>query len=389
MHTLAAKAKQEYVYRNISFFKGLNTLRFFAAFLVVIHHSESMKLKNGIESLGALSLLHQGHYAVTFFFVLSGFLMTYFLLKERNRTDDINVRKFYRKRVLRIFPLYFLLVIIGTVIVPFFVTLLGVNYEIPYTFGQSWYFYILFLPSLVTFYYGHHLLEPLWSIGVEMFFYIIWAPLLKCIRKNVLPLLLSIIAIKALLAALPYIFRMPALYEHFVNIYLLESMAVGGLGAYFIFNLKKGINSYLLFRKSFQFLIIGLLMLYIVFDQNIDNPLWNMVFKTPIISPLFVYSLSLYLILAVSLCGERYLNIENKVSSYLGEISYGIYMYHTTVISVVILLIQKIPLHFNAIISNLIFYVLTISGTLLVSHLSKKYFEDYFLSLKNKVNTIR
>lgn len=384
MPTLTTTKLPIYQYRNTSFFKGLNTLRFMAAMLVVIHHSESMKIKNGIESLGTLSLLHQGHYAVTFFFVLSGFLMTFFLLKERNKTDDINVRKFYRKRVLRIFPLYFLLVVIGTILVPFAVSALGVNYDIPYTFGQSWYFYVLFLPSLVTFYYGHHLLEPLWSIGVEMFFYVIWAPLLKYIRNNVLTLMWFIIVGKAIMLFLPYLFEMPALYCHFVDIYLIEAMAVGGIGAYFVFNLKTELGQCFLFRKGFQMIIMALLFVYVVFNNNIDNQVWNTVFKTPILSPLFVYFLSLYVILAVSLSGNKLLNIESKFSSYMGEISYGIYMYHTTVIAVVILFIQKLPLQLGFITANLLFYMLVISGTLLVAHLSKKYFEDYFLSLKKK-----
>lgn len=384
MPTLTTNTLSDYRYRNTSFFKGLNTLRFLAAVLVVIHHGESMKVKNGIASLGDLSLLHQGHYAVTFFFVLSGFLMTFFLLKERNRTNDIDVRKFYRKRILRIFPLYFLLVVIGTIVVPLAVSALGVNYDIPYTFGQSWYFYVLFLPSLVTFYYGHHLLEPLWSIGVEMFFYVIWAPLLKYIRNNVLTLMWFIIVGKAIMQFLPYIFDMPALYCHFVDIYLIEAMAVGGIGAYFVFNLKIELNKYFLFRQGVQLIIISLLIVYVIFNNNIDNQVWNAVFKTPIFSPLLIYFLSLYAILAVSLSGNKLLNIENRASSYLGEISYGIYMYHTTVIAVVILLIQKLPLQLGAISANLLFYSLVILGTLFTAHLSKKYFEDHFLLLKNK-----
>ena len=172
-------------FRNISLFEGLNTLRFFAAFLVVMHHSEVIKLKNGIDNLEWLSLFRNGNNAVTFFFVLSGFLITYLLLKECGKTGKIRVRNFYLKRVLRIWPLYFLLVAIGTVALPAAFSILNIDYAMPYSLSQSWYYYVFFLPGLVTFFYGHHLLEPLWSIGVEEVFYLIWAPLFKINKRKI------------------------------------------------------------------------------------------------------------------------------------------------------------------------------------------------------------
>ena len=55
---------------------------------------------------------------VDFFFVLSGFLITFLLLKEHAKKNTISIRKFYIRRILRIWPLYFLLVLIGTIILP-------------------------------------------------------------------------------------------------------------------------------------------------------------------------------------------------------------------------------------------------------------------------------
>ena len=88
------------------------------------------------------------------------------LLKELNKTKTISVKRFYLKRILRIWPLYFLLVFLGVVALPFVLQLLGVSYKMPYTINQTWYYFVFFLPGLVTYYFGHHLLEPLWSIGV-------------------------------------------------------------------------------------------------------------------------------------------------------------------------------------------------------------------------------
>ena len=92
--------------RLYQYFKNLNGLRFIAAFLVIIHHIEQFKnlwnipnfyYKSSIKSLGDVG--------VTVFFVLSGFLITYILLKEKQKTGTINIISFYIKRILRIWPL--------------------------------------------------------------------------------------------------------------------------------------------------------------------------------------------------------------------------------------------------------------------------------------------
>ena len=134
------------MYQTIRYFKGLNALRFFAAFLVVLHHAEQIRLKYGMFNLKQLSLFNNGGIAVTFFFVLSGFLITYLLLKEQAYTSSISIGKFYTRRVLRIWPLYFLLVIIGTVFIPFILKIVDFNYEMPYDFKNVILYYVFFLP---------------------------------------------------------------------------------------------------------------------------------------------------------------------------------------------------------------------------------------------------
>ena len=187
-------------YKSISHFKGLNTLRFIAAFLVVIHHAESLRKDHGLQNhLKDLGLFQNGTHAVSFFFVLSGFLSTYLLLKEREAKNDVSVKQFYIKRVFRIWPLYFLMVIIGAIIQPYFIEWFNIPYEMPYTFGETWYYFIFFVPGMVNYFFGSNLLEPLWSIGVEEVFYLIWAPLFKWLKKHVLKLLLGVVAFKLIL----------------------------------------------------------------------------------------------------------------------------------------------------------------------------------------------
>lgn len=191
-------------FKNITIFKGLNALRFFAAFFVLIHHGEVIRGKNGLEDFGWLGFFNNGGNGVTFFFVLSGFLITYLLLKEVVKTGRVYIKKFYLKRILRIWPLYFLLVFIGTIGLPFAFNILQIEYQMPYTIGQTWYYFLFFLPGLVTYFYGHHFLEPLWSIGVEEVFYLFWAPLMEWFKRHVFVLLISVILFMSFLRLLGF-----------------------------------------------------------------------------------------------------------------------------------------------------------------------------------------
>jgi len=372
-------------YKNISVFQGLNALRFIAAFLVVMHHGETIKKKNGIENFEWLGLFRNGGNAVTFFFVLSGFLITYLLLKESGKTGDVNVKHFYLKRVLRIWPLYFLLVFIGTIGLPFIFPLLNVTYEMPYTFNQSWFYFLFFLPGLVTFYFGHHLLEPLWSIGVEEVFYLFWAPVFKIGKRNILGILVFIILLKILLKFLGIYFIPDELFNYLVTSFQFEAMAIGGLGAYFLYTKGSMLTRLVIFKVPFQVILFSLILIYLVFHSNIDNLYWNVLFKTPIVSALIVDFLFLYVIICVSVIGNSIVKLRYKTLSFLGGISYGIYMYHMLMIFATILFLKKYLIQMDSFSSLIVFYGITATLTILISSLSKYLFEDYFLSLKSKL----
>ena len=94
------------------FFPNLNGLRFVAASLVMICHIEQWKGLNGLHRSLLPFFDKIGSLGVTLFFVLSGFLITYLLLTEKQDKGTINVKKFYLRRVFRIWPLYYLIIII-------------------------------------------------------------------------------------------------------------------------------------------------------------------------------------------------------------------------------------------------------------------------------------
>ena len=82
------------------------------------------------------------------------------------------------------------------------------------------------------------------------------------------------------------------------------------------------------------------------------------------------------------------INLESKVLRFLGDISYGIYMYHMLIIFGIIIFLKDYFLTINSINSSIIFYLVLTIIVILVSYLSKRFFEDYFLSFKNRYRIV-
>lgn len=100
--------------------RGLNGLIAIASIAVLISHV-SISLKEfglnksifGINSNGSFKIYLLGSHGVSIFFALSGFLITYLLLLEKEKTKNISIKDFYLRRILRIWPLYFAYLILA------------------------------------------------------------------------------------------------------------------------------------------------------------------------------------------------------------------------------------------------------------------------------------
>jgi peptidoglycan/LPS O-acetylase OafA/YrhL len=140
------------------YFGALDTLRFLAFLCVFISHIFvfSTFQFSGLKTRWIITyLLTQGNLGVSFFFVLSGFLITYLLLKEINRKGEISVAHFYIRRVLRIWPIYFIVTGVGFLILPALFSLgaifgLSPEYVQGFAQGTEWYrlpWYIFFVAN--------------------------------------------------------------------------------------------------------------------------------------------------------------------------------------------------------------------------------------------------
>ena len=168
------------------YFKNLNGLRFFAAFMVLICHIELnkkyFKLTNNREVTRFL-----GDLGVDLFFVLSGFLITFLLIKEKEYFEKINFKNFYIRRILRIWPLYYFIVILSLFILPKF-SIFHINgsffeFENNMEAIKIMLLFIFILPNVL------YLIKPIafsaqtWSIGVEEQFYLIWPFIVNRFKK--------------------------------------------------------------------------------------------------------------------------------------------------------------------------------------------------------------
>ncbi|MEI7803501.1 MAG: acyltransferase, partial [Bacteroidota bacterium] len=221
--------------RNKIFFPNLDSLRFAAFFAVFLSHVLLIHFPDSAYfSFASFIRNHAktGVLGVNFFFVLSGFLITYLLLKERNENGDFNIPKFYVRRIFRIWPLYFAIVLFSFVVVPLLMPLLHkVFFEqspaiFYFTFTVNFAFIIGYFPY-------SSLLVALWSISVEEQFYFFWPWLLKFFKRNIFVLLLLIILVN-LVSRFLLLDYPKALY--FNTLSIISDFSIGGLIAFLSIN---------------------------------------------------------------------------------------------------------------------------------------------------------
>jgi peptidoglycan/LPS O-acetylase OafA/YrhL len=364
------------------YFPGLNGLRFFAALAVIITHIELLKSQtNVVNCWSNIFIFNLGGLGVYFFFVLSGFLITYLLLAEKMSTQTISIKKFYIRRILRIWPLYYLIIFLGFFVFPH-IHFLRIEWLAKHTeghLGGSFLLNALMLPNLAFAVYGPvaHIGQA-WSIGVEEQFYLIWPVLVK-FSKNVLRtvILVGVLIVTFKVAVLLMCHFNPGstflgYLKPFVAMSKIECMAIGASGAYVLFYKWETLLriAYHPISQAAAYLSIPALI-YFTPDCIQDG-----------IHLVFSFSF-LIIILNVSTNKSSFLKLDNKLFDFLGRISYGLYMYHLVL---VVFVIRSFPFLSNAgtnsLTANLYYYLGSVLLTVLIAWLSHEYVEKWFLKKK-------
>ena len=363
------------------YFPNLNGLRFIAAFLVLIHHMEQAKIAHGLEHYYFVPFVYLiGKLGVILFFVLSGFLITYLLMAEETVFSKISIRRFYIRRLLRIWPLYFLIIGLALFVFPY--VDLFIHPEIDVTaihsdLGSKILLFILFMPNVLACIYGIiPFASHTWSIGVEEQFYLFWPLVIRMFKKNRLILMLLIIVFHFVIRAalsLPITDFIP--YKEnvkvFWSLFNINCMAIGGLYAVILFK-ELPVLKYLLNKKLFYIVLVATVLLLV---KGVHIPLLH--YET-------YATLFGLIILNFAWNKELDFSLENKVFNYLGNISYGIYMYHLIGVVLAIQLGKYLE-----ITTNWLLYPTSMIITIVISSLSYTYFEKYFLKYKNRFAKVR
>lgn len=356
---------------------GLNGIRAIAALAVVVLHT-SFSLKN-IGLQGALfgRDVHGnpldyffGQYAVSIFFALSGFLITYLLLLEKEK-KEISVKKFYLRRILRIWPLYYGFMLAMIVLITFF--------KIPFD-QSSLIFYIFLVPNLIPNFLGLQVtpvpfINHFWSIGIEEQFYLFWPWVIKQRKIKVLAPILSVIVTMFLARLYLDTFYTDSSSAYFFRTNRFDCMLIGAAGALLY---KKNFKRSMKFMDNKLTQLVALLtgVLYalniIHFGAVIDHLLISIVTVTIIVGQINVTN--------------RIVNLDIAIFRYLGKISFGIYVYHQLFIFLFTKVYKNIL--YDGFPKYFLMFASVFATTIIVSHLSYKYFECWFIRRKNKYSVI-
>lgn len=366
-------------------FHNLDVLRFVFAIAVACAHSYEaffswqlnpnisetfLRIKPSVDIfMGNLAL------GVTAFFVMSGFLITYLLLVEKQRFATINIGKFILRRSLRIWPLYYLAIALG-----FFMVMFS-------HFPQPDY-----LPNLL-FWNNFHAIQTLqwqypfahfWSLCVEEHFYLVWPLLLFMVPVKKVWMLVLVL----MLGSIMFRYYIPALMEpeHVqMGLYLhtfsrIDEILFGALLACIHFYKPIVVNLSRWIRVSVYALFIVILCMQSQSEYWVWG-IYSVMFKKYIYLFFIGFWMVNYLFNA-----DAILNFKHKNRlHYLGKISFGIYVYHNMIIPVYIskfvylFKIQNFGLYWG-------FYFLFL---LVISIISFEAYEKYFLKLKERFALIK
>lgn len=336
----------------------LDLLRFGAFSLVFLHHAlphaaaDYTSLPRAAASLLA-GMARAGALGVDLFFALSAYLITELLLRERRAFGAIDIRAFYNRRILRIWPLYYFALLI---LIPAMSLLPGEHMPRAYfasfaVFGGNW--------ACATWGYPPSSLSLLWSVSIEEQFYLTWPWLVRLGERRLRRIAYAMLAVSTLTRVVLVLgdVHHPGIWCD--TLARLDPIAGGALLACFLGGTAPAHS-----RRARILWIGGGIAVLLSAGAWGSNEGWPV---------LIAYPLSAAASIAVifGILGARLpAHGGFRAGSYLGKISYGLYVFHAAVLRLVPESILALPL------------------TIAVAALSYRFLESPFLRLKDRFSHI-
>lgn len=337
-------------------FDQVDTLRFVAIFMVLISHWPSLLSDFSTHT-------DSGELGVCLFFVISGFLITLGLLgnREQEQPAQTSLYKFYMRRFLRIFPAYYLVLLLNWIF----------NHEKMVI--DIWWdlFYASNFHDIAL--KEWDFLAHYWSLAVEEQFYLVWPWFILLMpRKWILPSIISAVFLS--LAVKCYWWQ-----NHFTHWYFyvhpvaaLDLLATGGLLSWlYLYQNEK-------LRKVFYnpFFSVFIFLQFVLCFESRNLPQLSGFFN---ITVRFSYGLFCAWLIGRAVFGFTgpvgYV-MNNRFLQYAGKISYGLYLFHGTVPH----LLSHFHLPASVSIQFLIYFVFLMA----LASLSWYGFENPILKLKKR-----
>ena len=274
--------------------RGIQLLRIMACFAVFIcHFGQRMNLAD--YSITAFNVSNIGKYGVELFFVISGYLVCFSLCK------GTSVIAFYKKRIIRIFPLYYFCILYFFITETFFFKEVPVD---PQSLG--WLRYIFCLNGIVPsdgYFWGN--IGITWTIPVFMFFYLL-APLLVKISKSVF------FSVLVLVSSIGLAYITNRFFFGWLSALIYLPCFIFGI---IVYNAKKE-------KKQFVCVVVLLLITFVFKWASIENIISDIVQDVYVLSSLFA---------AMILLSEYFVVKNKRITIFLNaldEYSYTLYLVH-------------------------------------------------------------
>jgi peptidoglycan/LPS O-acetylase OafA/YrhL len=336
-------------------FQQIDALRFFAVFPVLVAHWGTFDLTDRMS-------FFWGSNGVNLFFAISGFLITLGLIKsnESDQTAKTSLYKFYVRRFLRIFPIYYLLLIF----LWFFKhqdVIGGLWWYLTYTTN----FYCIKTQS-----WG---IAHLWSLSVEEQFYWVWPFVILFMPSRILPFFICLLIACSIIFKAYIIHVGSPWWIFYMNpIGVLDILGLGGLLSLGYFYYPNKLKS-LLYNKIVIAIIIVQLVVVIYSRLSGHADFIYDVFNR--------FSFGLF---CIWLIGRAVFGFKGMIGfilnlrplKYIGKISYGVYLVHIFIPEMA----YKIQYPTNHVLRSVFYFIITI----MICSISWYFFESRILRLKEK-----
>ncbi|HMK02669.1 MAG TPA: acyltransferase [Ferruginibacter sp.] len=359
------------------YFPQLDAIRGLDFFLVFLLHAYHPNFTSGF--FGSMFKYFYDNLALTIdvFFILSSFLLTWLGINEYKATGSFSFINYFVRRALRIWPLYFLLMLLTYTLVPYFSAALNIPVTLPPAI-----YYLLFISN----YYleGHvYFLRFLWSLSVEEQFYIIWGICLVFFQKR-LAYCAGIFAVVSIIFTIYTINN--NIYNFFHTLTYLFDFAAGIIAAvamqqgYKVVEFFKRIS---IWQDALFFLSAPLLYVIIFCLIYISPPAFALFLD---LFARYMFIIYMGLVIIEQMVNERtILKLgSQKLLVYTGKISYGLYCFHGYTLTFGLVIFAKLDISMPLIFRILIFFIINF----IIAAISYQVIEKPFLKLKNKLRRV-